>query len=99
MNIANDRVVSLTYELTVDGEVIQTVDNTNPMGYGANSVVHTEKLLTLSNDLPVVVELVDEERKIKGFLETMQKFMPKSKFGALITLEKVNVLHYKPSKV
>jgi len=68
------------------------------MGYGANSVVHTEKLLTLSNDLPVVVELVDEEVKIKGFLESMQKFMPKSRFGALITLERVNVLHYEASK-
>jgi|SRR5579864_1428447 len=61
-----------------------------PMGFGHSSRLHTTKVLRLSEDLPVVVEIVDSEEKIEGFLELLDDMMG----SGLVTLEKVKVLHY-----
>jgi len=61
------------------------------MGFGAKSHLHTAKLLDLSSDLPVVVEIVDSEEKIQKFLSLID---PMVKEG-LITLEKATVLLYR----
>src|SRR5438477_10818421 len=61
-----------------------------PMGFGASSRLHTTKILRLSEDLPLVVEIVDSEDKINGFLPTLDQMMT----SGLITLEKVQVLQY-----
>lgn len=61
-----------------------------PMGFGHSSRLHTAKILRLSEDLPVVVEIVDSEEKIRGFLPTLDGMMP----SGLVTLEKVQVLQY-----
>jgi hypothetical protein len=61
-----------------------------PMGFGASSRLHTTKILRLSEDLPLVIELVDSEEKINGFLPTLNEMMT----SGLITLEKVQVLQY-----
>lgn len=61
-----------------------------PMGFGATSRLHTAKILRLSEDLPVVVELVDGEERIKGFLAAIEPMMN----GGLVTLEKVQVVRY-----
>ena len=61
-----------------------------PMGFGHSSRLHTAKVLRLSEDLPIVVEIVDEEAKINEFLEAIEPMMG----SALITLEKVRVLQY-----
>src|SRR6478752_10163704 len=55
-----------------------------PMGFGHSSRLHTTKILRLSEDLPFVVEIVDIEEKIKGFVETIEPMMG----SALVTLEK-----------
>lgn len=60
------------------------------MGFGKNSVLHSAKLLTLSTNMPIVVEIVDEEERIKGFLPELGKM---GKLG-LVTMEKVDVLSY-----
>jgi len=60
------------------------------MGYGKSSRLHTTKILRLSDDLPVIVEIVDTEEKIKAFLPTLDAMMS----GGLVTLEKVQVLLY-----
>ncbi len=60
------------------------------IGYGGSSVVHTAKLLDLSDDLPMVVEIVDSEEKIQAFLPVLDGIMS----SGLITLEKVRVLRY-----
>ena len=60
------------------------------MGFGANSRVHTAKLLDLSTELPVVIELVDSAEKIKGFLP----FLDEAVGEGLITIEAVRVLRY-----
>jgi len=62
-----------------------------PMGYGKSSRLHTAKILQLSMDLPLVVEIVDTEEKIKGFLPVLDEMMK----GGLVTLEKVRVIDYR----
>lgn len=61
-----------------------------PMGYGHSSRLHTAKILRLSEDLPVVVEIVDSEAKINEFLPVLDKMIT----SGLVTLEKVQVLQY-----
>ncbi len=60
------------------------------MGFGHSSRLHTTKILRLSEDLPLVVEIVDSEDKINGFLQVLEEIME----GGLVTLEKVQVLRY-----
>ena len=61
-----------------------------PLGFGHASRLHTAKILRLSADLPVVVEIVDAEDKVRGFLDTIEPLVP----SGLVTLEKVTVLRY-----
>jgi len=61
-----------------------------PMGYGHSSRVHTAKVLRLSFDLPIVVEIVDTEEQINTFLPVLETMMA----SGLITLEEVQVLQY-----
>jgi PII-like signaling protein len=61
-----------------------------PMGYGRASRLHTAKILRLSEDLPLLIEIVDSEEKIDGFLPALEEMMG----SGLVTLEKVKVLRY-----
>src|SRR3974390_2697283 len=65
-----------------------------PMGLGASSRLHTTKILRLSEDLPLVIEIVDGEEKINGFLPGLDEMMP----SGLVTIEKVQVLQYGKSR-
>jgi hypothetical protein len=60
------------------------------MGFGASSRLHTAKILRLSEDLPLLIEIVDSEEKIDAFLPTLDGMMS----SGLITMEKVQVLQY-----
>lgn len=68
------------------------------MGFGASSVIHEAKLIEISADLPIIVEIVDTENKIQNFIPIIQQLFEQSKKGGLITMEKVNVLFYHPDK-
>lgn len=61
-----------------------------PMGFGQSSRLHTAKILRLSEDLPLVIEIVDSEEKIRAFLPLLDSMMS----SGLVTLEKVQVLQY-----
>jgi hypothetical protein len=61
-----------------------------PMGFGHSSHLHTTKILRLSQDLPLVIEIVDSQEKIDAFLPVLDAMMP----SGLVTLEKVQVLQY-----
>jgi PII-like signaling protein len=61
-----------------------------PMGFGHSSRLHTAKILRLSEDLPIVIEIVDEEARIREFLPVLEKLMG----SGLVTLEKVQILQY-----
>jgi PII-like signaling protein len=64
-----------------------------PMGFGKASRLHTSKILRLSEDLPLVIEIVDSEEKINAFLPVLDPMIG----GGLVTLEKVQVIHYRSS--
>ena len=61
-----------------------------PMGFGHSSRIHTAKILRLSEDLPIVIEIVDAEEKINAFLAVLDGMIG----SGLVTLEKVKVLQY-----
>ena len=62
----------------------------SPMGYGRTSRLHTTKILNLSEDLPIVIEIVDAQDKINAFLPVLDQMMT----TGLVTQEKVQVLQY-----
>lgn len=65
-----------------------------PAGFGKSSRLHTTKILRLSYDLPLVIEIVDAEEKINAFLPVLNGMMK----GGLVTLEKVRVIDYRASQ-
>jgi PII-like signaling protein len=62
-----------------------------PMGFGKSSRLHTAKILRLSLDLPLVIEIVDAEENINKLLPVLDEMMA----GGLVTLEKAKVIHYR----
>jgi len=64
------------------------------LGFGADSRIHTAKILRLSEDLPMVVEIVDKPERIEAFLPDLDAMIDEG----LVTLEKVRVLVYRHSK-
>jgi uncharacterized protein len=62
-------------------------------GYGANSVIHTSRILAMSTDLPVVIEIVDARPKLHAFLPSLMEMVD----DGLVTVEPVEVLHYRSS--
>lgn len=62
-----------------------------PMSFGKSSRLHTSKILQLSMDLPLVIEIVDAEEKLNDFLPVLKEMMK----GGLVTLEKVRVVDYR----
>jgi len=68
------------------------------MGFGASSIIHEARLIEISADLPIIVEIVDTEDNIQKFIPVIEQLFEQSKKGGLITMEKVNVLFYRPDK-
>jgi PII-like signaling protein len=64
------------------------------MGFGRNSILHTAKILRLSEDLPMVVEIVDSLEKVEAFMPQLDEMIK----DGLVTLEEVKVIHYKSSR-
>jgi hypothetical protein len=61
------------------------------MGFGAHSRMHTAKILRLSEDLPIIIEIVDEPEKIEALLPELDKMITEG----LVTLEKIRVIAYR----
>lgn len=68
------------------------------MSFGASSHIHRARLIELSEDLPVVIEIVDGAEKIEAFVPVVQDLMDQCGRGGLITVEKVDILYYQPKK-
>jgi PII-like signaling protein len=68
------------------------------LGFGATARIRTQKILDLSSDLSMVVEIVDEEEKIKAFQVTLSELFDEAGCGGMVTLEKIRVVHYLPEK-
>jgi hypothetical protein len=61
------------------------------LGFGAHSVMHAARIVDLSSDLPIVIELVDSEEKVEAFLPTLDQMVSEG----LVTIEDVRVIAYK----
>lgn len=81
-----DVIVRLARERHLAGATVLR----GPMGYGRGSRIHRAHLFELSEDLPIVVEIVDTEERIEGFLPELETVMG----SGLVTLEKVKVIRY-----
>ena len=82
-----EAIVLKTRELHLAGATVLR----GPMGFGAASRIHTAKILRLSMDLPMVIEIVDTEEKVNALLPFLDEMMG----GGLVTLENVKVIHYR----
>ena len=67
-------------------------------GYGAASRIHTAKILRLSEDLPLIIEIVDTEEKIRAALPALDALLEAGGGGGLMTLERVDVIKYTHGK-
>jgi uncharacterized protein len=81
-----EAIVAKAREMRVAGATVMR----GPMGFGHSSLVHTTKIMPLSRDLPLVIEIIDRQDKIDEFLPLLDKLMP----GGLVTLEKVKLVGY-----
>ncbi len=68
------------------------------MGFGGNSRIHTSKILAISEDLPILIEIVDENEKINNFINDVNIIFEEAKSGGLITIEKVEIIKYSYTK-
>ena len=68
------------------------------MSFGASSRIHRSRIIEISEDMPIVVEIVDSAEKIDSFLDTVNELFEQCGKGGLITVEKVDVLYYKAKK-
>ncbi len=67
-------------------------------GFGAASRIHTARILRLSEDLPIVVEIVDSEDKIKAFMPVVDALFESSGSGGMVTLERAEIIRYTSGK-
>jgi len=68
------------------------------MSYGASHSIHTMKIFALSNDLPVVIEIVDNIDKLDEFVKKINQIMEASQRGGMVTFQELSVLRYEKGK-
>jgi hypothetical protein len=68
------------------------------LGFGATAHIRTTKILDLSADLSIVIEMVDEAAKIAAFKPLLSELIEQANCGGLVTLENIRVIHYLPEK-
>lgn len=68
------------------------------MGFGGSSRIHTSKILRLSEDMPLIIEIVDDITKIEEFLPLLDQLFEEANCGGLITIEKAEVIKYVSQK-
>ena len=68
------------------------------LGYGATARIRTAKLLDISADLSMVIEIVDEKARVEAFQPLLSELFEEANCGGLVTLENIRVIHYLPEK-
>ncbi len=63
-------------------------------GFGARSVLHTARLLRLSDDLPILIEIIDMPQRLGPFVDEVEELLDEAGCSALITLEDVQIIRY-----
>lgn len=85
-----EAIVLKARELHVAGATVLR----GPMGFGADSRIHTSKILRLSEDLPILIEIIDTAAKLSTLIPQLRAMMQ----GGLVTIEDVGILIYSPSQ-
>lgn len=70
-----------------------------PMGFGRSSRLHTSKILELSSDMSIIVEIVDKSEKVSAFLPDLDALLVESGASVLVTVEQVEVLAYGAKRI
>ncbi|MBN2519732.1 MAG: DUF190 domain-containing protein [Bacteroidales bacterium] len=65
------------------------------LGYGASSVIHSYKFWEVTEKLPTIIEIIDNEEKVISFYETIKPVLEAMRYGCLVTTEKINIMIYK----
>ena len=68
------------------------------LGYGASSVIHSYKFWEITDKVPVVIELIDDEEKVRNFYEIIRPQLELMRYGCLVTIENIEVLLFKSGK-
>ena len=68
------------------------------LAYGSTSRIKTAKILDLSSDMPVIIEITDQEAKINAFLPKLDQLFEEADSGGLVTMEKVQIIQYRAGK-
>ncbi len=68
------------------------------LGYGASSIIHSYKFWEISDKVPVVIEIIDEEAKIRNFFRIIGPQLESMRYGCLVTIENIEVLIFKSGK-
>ena len=68
------------------------------MGFGASSVIHSYKFWEITDKVPAVIEIIDEEKKIREFYETIRIQLESMRYGCLVTIESIEVLMFKSGR-
>ncbi|MDA3861634.1 MAG: DUF190 domain-containing protein [Melioribacteraceae bacterium] len=89
-----EKIVSSAREASLAGATVYK----GMMGFGKNSIIHTSKIFALSEDLPIVIEIVDSQENIDNFIPIVKNIFEKANNGGLITVEKAEIIHYSSSK-
>lgn len=84
----------ITFQAKKEGLAGATVTK-GVLGYGASSVIHSYKFWEVSDKVPTVIEIIDEEDKVLSFYEHVKPHLENMKYGCLATFEKTTVLLYK----
>jgi PII-like signaling protein len=64
------------------------------LGFGATARIRTTKILDLSSDLSMVIEIVDEQARVESFQQTLAEIFQQANCGGLVTLENIRIVHY-----
>lgn len=87
---AYEKIVLLAREKGLAGATVTK----GIMGFGKKSIIHTAKILRLSEDLPMIIEIVDKLDRIEDFINVLHKVLDESNCSAMLTMEKVEVRKY-----
>lgn len=66
------------------------------LSYGASSIIHTSKLIDISQDLPMIIEIIDTEEKIRAFATIVGRMLEEADCGGIIMIEAVEVVYHRP---
>lgn len=86
-----DQILSMAREMGLPGATVLR----GVAGFGARSVLHTSRILRLSEDLPIVIEIVDARSRLDGLVEVVEVMMDRARCGGLITIHDVEVVRYR----